>query len=318
MTLSVIASDELPFTDVSPNDWFYSEVCKVYSDELMIGTSDTTFSPYSNISIAQAITMAARAHNSYYGGAVLVNSITGNWYDSYVEYAIFNGIINSNDFSSYTDVATRVQMAYIFARVIPADKQETTSNIIPPDLKESDKYGKEVYLLYRTGILIGSDSAGTFWPDNSIIRSEAAVILLRVHLLLTTEPTPTLIKTPTFAEQVLELVNIERNQHGFSPLLWDDRLAAVAQAHSVDMVERNFFDHTNPDGLSPFDRMKNAGINYWYAAENIAAGQRTPEAVINAWMNSTGHRNNILSENLTHIGVGFYEYYWTQVFASYF
>lgn len=125
-----------------------------------------------------------------------------------------------------------------------------------------------------------------------------------------------------FEKRVLELVNIERAKHGLSALQWSSELASVARAHSKDMHERGFFSHTNPDGKSPFDRIKAAGIKYSYAAENIAAGQSTPEAVVEGWMNSKGHRENILNGNLKYLGVGFYEasggykYYWTQNFTG--
>lgn len=125
-----------------------------------------------------------------------------------------------------------------------------------------------------------------------------------------------------FEQQVLTLVNQEREQRGLQPLVWNDQLAQVARAHSKDMSDRNFMSHTNPDGLSPFDRIKNSGIRYSMAAENIAAGQTTPQAVMESWMNSAGHRENILNPNLTELGVGFYQgnsgyrYYWTQCFIT--
>lgn len=122
--------------------------------------------------------------------------------------------------------------------------------------------------------------------------------------------------------RVLELVNEERAKRSLSPLSWSDELAEVARAHSEDMLKRNFFSHTNPDGKSPFDRMRAYGISYRSAGENIAAGQKTPEAVVEAWMNSEGHRANILNSSYTKLGVGYvsgngaYGTYWTQNFAG--
>lgn len=121
--------------------------------------------------------------------------------------------------------------------------------------------------------------------------------------------------------QAFNLVNEEREKHGLSPLKYSKELEAVAYAHSKDMAEKNFFSHTNLEGLSPFDRMRNAGLSYSYAAENIAAGQTTAAAVMNSWMNSDGHRKNILNPNLTEIGIGVanggsYGIYWTQLFRS--
>ena len=122
--------------------------------------------------------------------------------------------------------------------------------------------------------------------------------------------------------KVLELVNAERAKHGLSSLSWDNRLADVARAHSRDMAARNFFAHNNPDGKTPFDRIKAAGINYGSAGENIATGQKTPEEVVDAWMNSEGHRANILNASYKKLGVGYvtanrgYKTYWTQNFIG--
>jgi uncharacterized YkwD family protein len=87
------------------------------------------------------------------------------------------------------------------------------------------------------------------------------------------------------------------------------------------MIDKNYFSHTSPTYGSPFDMMKNFGITYSTAGENIAAGQATPKEVVNAWMNSEGHRKNILSSQFTEIGVGYakggsYGHYWTQMFIS--
>lgn len=121
---------------------------------------------------------------------------------------------------------------------------------------------------------------------------------------------------------VLELTNKEREEQGLKPLVWNEQLARTARAHSRDMVERGFFAHNNPDGQTPFDRMKAAGINYSIAAENIAAGQATPELAVEEWMNSPGHRRNILNPELRELGVGLvrggvYGIYWTQNFATF-
>jgi uncharacterized protein YkwD len=115
---------------------------------------------------------------------------------------------------------------------------------------------------------------------------------------------------------VLRLVNIERFNRGLRMLEWHDELGEVARAHSRDMSGRRFFDHDCPDGLGPYERKRNAGIDFSWSGENIAAGQRTPEEVVNDWMNSPGHRSNILYRNFTHLGVGFHDYYWTQKFKS--
>lgn len=140
----------------------------------------------------------------------------------------------------------------------------------------------------------------------------------------TTKPSGGGGSTSTDSEaEVLRLVNVERDKAGCKPLKEDSTLVAVARAHSRDMAENNYFSHTGKDGRSPFDRMKDAGYSYRMAAENIAAGQGTAKAVMDAWMNSSGHRANILNCGLTEIGVGrwkdsssSYGIYWTQNFGT--
>lgn len=120
-----------------------------------------------------------------------------------------------------------------------------------------------------------------------------------------------------FSVAVFNLTNEFRAENGLEPFVWSEDLSNVAKAHSDDMSENNFFSHTNKQGLSPFDRMKNYGIEYSSAAENISKGYKTPEAVVEGWKNSAGHRKNMLG-SYTQIGVGYCEdgSYWTQCFAA--
>ncbi|NNV06260.1 CAP domain-containing protein [Geobacillus sp. C56-T2] len=119
-----------------------------------------------------------------------------------------------------------------------------------------------------------------------------------------------------YEQQVVELTNKERAKYGLPPLQVDLALSKVAREKSRDMAVNNYFSHNSPTYGSPFEMMKKFGISYTAAGENIAKGQRTPQEVVNAWMNSEGHRANILNKNFTHIGVGFEEngYIWTQQF----
>ncbi|WP_150273687.1 CAP domain-containing protein [Paenibacillus tepidiphilus] len=120
----------------------------------------------------------------------------------------------------------------------------------------------------------------------------------------------------SFVKQVVTLVNKERAAAGLSPVTALDSLNKVAAAKATDMRVNNYFSHTSPTYGSPFDMMKSFGVTYRAAGENIAMGQKTPEAVMTAWMNSEGHRANILSPNFNYIGVGFDNYYWVQEFIG--
>lgn len=121
-----------------------------------------------------------------------------------------------------------------------------------------------------------------------------------------------------FEQQVVELTNVERGKQGLQPLKIDEKLSEVAREKSKDMQSNNYFDHNSPTYGSPFDMMKQFGVTYNAAGENIAQGQRSPEEVVNAWMNSQGHRENILNSDFTHIGVGHVSEgnYWTQQFIG--
>ena len=117
------------------------------------------------------------------------------------------------------------------------------------------------------------------------------------------------------------LINEERKKNGLQPLVWNSELAGLAEDHCKDMIKRKYFSHYTPEGLSPFDRMNEYGIKYSAAAENLAAGQPTPESVEKAWMQSEGHRSNILNPKLKEAGIAFerggeYGIYWAQEFAT--
>jgi uncharacterized YkwD family protein len=121
-----------------------------------------------------------------------------------------------------------------------------------------------------------------------------------------------------FVQQVIDLTNAERRKQGLPALKADTQLNGVAQKKSVDMQQNNYFSHTSPTYGSPFDMMRDFGVTYKSAGENIAQGQRSPQEVVTAWMNSEGHRKNILSGNFTHIGVGYEKAgnHWTQMFIG--
>jgi uncharacterized protein YkwD len=142
----------------------------------------------------------------------------------------------------------------------------------------------------------------------------------------TVVPSPTASSTATTpadpeltaAVQVLALVNIERAKIGCAPLIADLDLGKLASAFSEDMATRDFFDHIDPDGNDPWDRAEAAGIT-GLGGENIARGQADAQAVMDAWMNSDGHRANILNCNFRTLGVGAFFAdggpWWTQDFG---
>ena len=121
-----------------------------------------------------------------------------------------------------------------------------------------------------------------------------------------------------YEDEVIRLVNEIRIENGLKALTKNWELCRVARYKSQDMVDRHYFSHNSPTYGSPFQMMKSFGITYRSAGENIAYGQRTPKEVVNAWMNSSGHRANILNTSYTQIGVGYVANgnYWTQMFIG--
>lgn len=123
------------------------------------------------------------------------------------------------------------------------------------------------------------------------------------------------------AEQVLKLVNEERAKNNLKPLKMSEELRSIANLKARDMADKGYFDHNSPTYGSPFQMLQKFGVHYKSAGENIAAGQKTAAEVMQSWMNSSGHRANILNASFTEIGIGYYEggsygTYWTQIFIG--
>lgn len=121
-----------------------------------------------------------------------------------------------------------------------------------------------------------------------------------------------------YENEVIRLVNEIRVQNGLKALTTNWELSRVARYKSEDMVKNKYFSHNSPTYGTPFQMMRSFGLSYRTAGENIAYGQRTPAAVVDAWMNSSGHRANILNASYTQIGVGYCASgnYWTQMFIG--
>jgi uncharacterized protein YkwD len=140
------------------------------------------------------------------------------------------------------------------------------------------------------------------------------------------EPVATSSSANSYIQQILDLTNSERTKGGLQPLRLNAKLNESAQAHSQDMAIADYFSHTGANGSNAGDRAASAGYHYSSLGENIAAGYITPEEVVQGWMNSPGHRANIMNGSYQELGVGYYyladdtgnvnyNYYWTQEFG---
>ena len=170
------------FTDVQESDWFFESVKNACELGIMVGKEEGVFAPLGVVSLAEAVTMAARLRGGYLGDG---SDFSGGdpWYAPAVDYAVAQGIIPKAEFADYTAVATRAQFARILSGALPADALEEINTVEDnslPDVRMGGAYAENIYLLYRAGILNGQDEKGTFSPAGTITRAEAAAVAARI------------------------------------------------------------------------------------------------------------------------------------------
>ena len=181
MIPSLTFAEELPFTDVAKDAWYYGDVKEAYDTGLINGMTATTFEPESNMTYAQAVKLAACMNQKYTTGSVTLVNGTVNWWDTYLDYAKTHNIINKD--YSWNSNATRAGYVEIFAKALPDEALKAKNSIANgyiPDVGMSHPQSAAIYKLYRAGVLTGMDEKGTFQPDSSIKRSEVSAILTRM------------------------------------------------------------------------------------------------------------------------------------------
>ena len=169
------------FSDVPAGSWFAPNVQAAYELDLMTGSSETTFNPNGNLTIAEALVLACRLHSTYMGDGETFAVDGGTWYQPYVDYAVASSIITAGAYADYTATATRAQFAAILAAALPDEALPAINSVTSlPDLDANATYAAAVLKLYNAGILTGSDAAGSFKPESTIQRSEVATIVTRM------------------------------------------------------------------------------------------------------------------------------------------
>lgn len=312
-------------------DWAVKDVLFTTQSGVFQGDDAGTFRPGDQITRAELTAALMRSVSLDADAAIRLPfaDVAGGWYESVITEAVQAGVICADDFGARfrpNQAITRAEMARMVVRAVEATagaaapRAPVTFADVDPD---EGPFGPFIMKAAGYGIINGMGD-GTFAPDQTATRAQAAVIIARAMRL--GEPQPGAeepgqgAEEPSglqeFEERVAELVNQEREAAGLKPLRLDPDLSRVARLKSQDFVTNGYFSHTSPTYGSPFEMMKQFGISYWSAGENIAKGQRTPERVHQSWMNSEGHRRNIMDPNYDTIGVGFYEYGWTQMFIQ--
>ncbi len=169
------------FTDVKSSNWFYSSVKSAFELGLVKGVSETSFAPSDYLSVAETITLACRIYSTYMDDKYVFEA-TKPWYQAYVDYAYNNKIITKK-YSNYSLLTTRSEFAKILSRTLPETEFYAINNVLDgniPDVKMSDHFGEEVYMLYNAGIISGVGEERHFNPRDNIKRSEVAAIVSRV------------------------------------------------------------------------------------------------------------------------------------------
>lgn len=171
-----------PYSDVSKDSWYCGYVEKAVKLGIINGVGENSFNPNGELKICEAIKLACMVHRNLYDKEFRFVQ-EEPWYQVYVDYAIEHGIVTGDDFGNLELSVTRAEMTSIFSNSVELDNLLPINTVISiPDVAESDMYGKEIYALYRAGVLQGSDSLGTFNPSSNITRAEAATIISKIAI----------------------------------------------------------------------------------------------------------------------------------------
>lgn len=293
------------FTDISPADWYYQDIVKLYTYGLAEGMGENMFMPKGEINIASVIVLACRLHSTYYGMQTPQNGDMV-WYLPYVQYAIGAGIISANDFSGrYTQAATRGEVAYILGRTLPAEVMQTLNSVsYLPDVASTHPYYAAILYLYNRGIVTGKNAAGDFYPDDNITRAEVMTMMTRLIELRSRKLTKT-VQPQTEQEliaELLRLVNLHRTKAGLQSVSSFDEINQAAQTRAVEIAEKR--EHIRPDGTDFFTVLDEYAVEFSRTAENIGCGQTNAIDSISAWMTSPEHKKIILDPEFTTVGIG--------------
>lgn len=232
-----------------------------------------------------------------------VSELGFTWYVYNADYSRFAqfGVANGKVVALYSNAAEVWTSSEGIGEGITASR---LAQLLGATIGEADTYVERA-----------SDRTTTYYLDTLIGRTVDAIFVQSLPAPSASAATGSAL-SEAYERQVFDLTNAFRAKNGIDPLQWDERIASIARKHSKDMRERDYFAHTNPDGSSPFDRIAADGIVYSVAAENIASGYRNALAVHHGWLNSAGHRRNMLNDALQRLGVGAFDTYYTQKFYT--
>ena len=317
--IAPMKADAATFRDVPADDSHYAAIENLASKDILSGYSDGTFRPNNYVTRAQAAKIIAKSLNLTSNNQtrqqfrdVPKNSEYFDAIQALNERNIISGYASDNTFRP-TEWLTRAQMAKILTRAFSLE-QERTITYPFRDIPADSSFKYDIQTIFAAGITNGT-SATTFSPNASVTRGQMASFVVRSRDGVRA---PERSVNSDYAKQVVAFTNQARTENGLEPLAMSTSLMESAQFKTDDMAATRTLSHDSPTYGGLQNILGRFNISYRAAGENIAVGQRSPEEVVNAWMNSPGHRANILNRNYTHIGVGYSGdgHYWTQHFIQ--
>ena len=335
------------FTDVPDSHWASGYIQRAYEEDWVHGMGGGKYAPAGTLTRAQFLTMVT---NAFFSDDLDKVSVPDGspWYAACWSVAQANGLQTGTSMerlSDLTDSVSRYDMAQVIVNTLSgegisaSDSEARAAQAAIRDWSGVPAgYRDAVSGAYALGILNGRN--GSFDGTATMNRAEAATVLCRMDDAISgaqtpdtqtpdtqkpeTQPPAQDASTPEeLAAEVVRLVNVERAKEGLAPLGTYDSLTKAAQIRAPEIV--TLFSHDRPDGTSCFTAMDQTGAKKgaYTWGENIAAGNATAAATVEQWMNSPGHRANILNAKFTHIGVGYqhsagstYGHYWVQMFTG--
>lgn len=288
--------------DVKPTDWHMPTISKLVELGGIQGYPDGSFKPNNSMTKAEFIKTLVISL-----GENETSKSGDHWASGYISKAESIKILEKGKLHNIDKPISRLEAAEIISNTLTYLKEIYEVNSDP------------ISRVSAKGIMSGYPD-GSFKGENSLTRAEASTIIVRLidkemRTISVVKPS----ETANVHNEILKLVNIERKKENLKPIVICTELSKVAELKSKDMAISNYFDHTSPTYGSPFSMMDQFGILYRAAGENIAKGYKTPESVVKGWMDSPGHRANILNANYGKMGIGLYTAdvsYWTQMFTN--
>lgn len=323
------------FTDVSKDEWYYSVLVSNQKNKVITGYEDGTFHPNNSISRAQIAQVINRILQLPESGDYKPSFIDiSSDHPAYNDIAVLTkaGIFNNGLYFNPNGTLTRAQLSKIIVLMNDFQvEQEVTAPFA--DVREDHWAKSYITFLAETGITTGKTKT-TFAPNSAVSRIQALVLIDRSMKYKKNPSTNEIIYDPfekeyknieqgnvSFVTETIKLVNIEREKQGLHALVEDKTLSQIALIKAEDMIVHNYFEHASPLYGDPWDMAEGFGYFYKTFGENIAHGQKDAVEVVTDWMNSPGHRANILKSKYTSIGVGIAlnqnnQYYYVHMFSS--